>query len=239
MNTKFEKTILYSFKGEDFNVKSNGHEISAILSSYGNTDFEGDVIRKGAFDDFLSSNDSLVMLRSHRLEQVIGRWNNLRVDGNYLRADGVIAKGVQLAEETAALVDQGMITGVSVGMTFNALKGADGGRTITKAMPLEASIVTIPVNEQAMITDVKAFHEARQTKDTLELVNEDGEYDLRNIEKHLKRGGLTRTQAAELFKIMQKHVGTRDPASSDDGNTKESATIKALNAWAIARNQNN
>lgn len=97
-----------------------------------------------------------VMLDSHwggSTSSVIGKWTNLRIEGSLLKADAQFDMEDETAKKIAGKVERGFLSGVSMGLGFNrtfmeAL--ADGTFVLTKSELLEASIVSIPSNANAV-----------------------------------------------------------------------------------------
>ena len=84
--------------------------------------------------------------------EVIGRWENIKVEGNKLLADAVFDESQELGSNVAQKVERGFLRGASVGLTIdqskNGKKKVDGEYPliITKSTVLEASIADIPKN---------------------------------------------------------------------------------------------
>ena len=241
MNMKtdyYTKHVLYLFKedSKDLEIHSDGREFTAVLSSVKNEDVVGDIMLEGAFDKYLKANNSLVMLQGHDQSKIIGIWKDMRMEGDKLVAEGTIYDDVTAGKDTAALIKRGVLKGVSIGFRFSdstySFRNDDDAPELSMEFSevhlAEASIVLNPANEMAGITNVKEYNEARHKALTTSLIDADGKYDLRAIEKHLRQGGLSRTQAAELYK------GLRDAGvNKEDLNDLVDPVIK----WAQARNK--
>lgn len=94
------------------------------------------------------------MLDSHDETRVIGRWENLRVEGSKLLGDAVFDVADPEAARIAGKVDRGFIRGASMGIMINEAEStfADGNKffTITRWELLEASPVAVPSNKSAL-----------------------------------------------------------------------------------------
>lgn len=102
---------------------------------------------------------------SYSPDSVIGKWENIRVEGSQLLADAVFDEEDEMAKKIARKVDKGFLSGVSMGVSFNGefmQKQPDGTWVMTSCELFEASIVAIPSNSSA----VKLYTE------THELMNE-------------------------------------------------------------------
>ena len=89
--------------------------------------------------------------------EVIGRWENLRIEGTQLLADAVFDEEDELGKKIASKVKRGFLKGASIGIDVadtsedTQYKLSDQkGTTITKSTLLEVSIVDIPQNEKAL-----------------------------------------------------------------------------------------
>ena len=95
-----------------------------------------------------------VMLDQHHnsTSAVIGRWLDLSATETELSATPEFDEGDEQALKISGKVDRGIINACSMGISFNKkdLKLIDGQLTLTKCELLEASIVAIPSNPQAL-----------------------------------------------------------------------------------------
>lgn len=99
-----------------------------------------------------------VMLYSHDADMLpIGRWENVRVEGERLLADAVFDQEDEFAKKVESKVEQGIVKCCSIG--FRALEFSDDPvqllpgqqyMTVTKALLLECSICAIGANRNAM-----------------------------------------------------------------------------------------
>ena len=134
--------------------------IEAILSETGVVDSDGDIILAGAFDDQLELSN-LQMRLMHRRGDIIGCWNNLRIDGSLLKADGeLFGEDYDLAKMGETLIRKEMMKGVSIGFrpvawTNVSTKERPWGWDTSKLELREASIVDIPSNASAEVTEIK------------------------------------------------------------------------------------
>lgn len=126
-----------------------------LLSPYGNVDSGGDVIERGAYTQTLKTQGATrPMLWQHKPDVPIGE---LTLED---RADGLWCKGQLLmasaaAQEAYLFIKAGIVKGLSIG--FSSIRDEiKGGIRVLKEIKLyEGSIVTFPMNEQALITSVK------------------------------------------------------------------------------------
>lgn len=93
-----------------------------------------------------------VMFYNHNRELgVIGRWENIRVEGTRLLADPVFDEADEFARKIKSKVDNGFIKSASIGFfTEEPYVTKDNDRWIMNCQLNECSIVDIPSNENAM-----------------------------------------------------------------------------------------
>jgi len=96
-----------------------------------------------------------VMLAQHTnsIWFVIGRWVNIRIEGSLLLADAEFDLDDEDAKKIAGKVKRGFLKACSLGIIFlkeNMQRGADGIWDLMKSEVLEASIVAVPSNGNAL-----------------------------------------------------------------------------------------
>lgn len=111
-----------------------------------------------------------VMLYDHynSTNSVIGKWKNIRIQGNQLMAEPEFDIEDENAKTIKGKVDRGFIKGVSIGIIFDRQKmqiGADGKLFLSEAEVLEASIVAIPSNAGALRLYAPQTHELMSEED--------------------------------------------------------------------------
>ena len=117
---------------------------STTINSYG---FRTDV--KGIDLERFKKNP--VMLYNHNPLQVIGKWENIDIFGDQLIAEPVFDMEDPFAAEVERKVEQGFIKGCSMGIVIKNLTQTKGIDTATNSVLLEASIVSIPADENALV----------------------------------------------------------------------------------------
>lgn len=129
---------------------------------FGNKDSYGDVIVRGAFQNFLNSSNAtnVKLLWQHRSDQPIGVYDEIHEDENGLFVRGrLLINDVEQAREAYALLKAGALSGLSIGYTVNngGWRIGDDGLTYLSDINLwEISIVTFPANPLANVDSVKA-----------------------------------------------------------------------------------
>lgn len=122
---------------------------SETVNSYGfKTDVEG--------IDLCRFEKNPVMLYEHDREKVIGRWEDPQVietqSGHIvLTAEAVFDTEDPFASEVKRKVEQEFIRGCSMGIVVRQITTTKGIDTATKSTLIEASIVTIPADENALV----------------------------------------------------------------------------------------
>jgi HK97 family phage major capsid protein len=105
----------------------------------------------------------------------VGVWDSIAVDGEGLKVAGrLLVDDVPEAKSTRALVRAGAVTGLSVGfITKKSAPRTGGGRTISDLDLVEVSIVAVPANPGATVTNIKEA--ALAEENTAEAVQADVE----------------------------------------------------------------
>jgi HK97 family phage prohead protease len=124
------------------------------LAVYGNVDLGGDIIEPGAFTKTIKERgDQVPMLWQHDSKRPIGMLT-LIDDPDALRVKGQLLMELPDAKNAYILIKARIVKGLSIG--FDTLKDTVEGavRHLLEIRLWEGSIVTFPMNEQALITSV-------------------------------------------------------------------------------------
>ena len=105
-----------------------------------------------------------VMLYMHERKTVVGRWENIRKDGDKLLADAVFDESTELGKTVKAQVENGFLRSASIGVDIVEEKVINGVKTVTKSVLFEVSIVDIPANQNAL----KLYRKGRMARLALE-----------------------------------------------------------------------
>lgn len=163
---------------------------SETINSYGfKTDVKG--INLSRFEK------NPVMLYQHNPHMVIGRWEDIKIEGGQLSATPVFDMEDPEAAEIARKVEQGFIKGCSMGIVIKQMTRTKGIDTATESVLLEASIVSIPADENALVV-----------------------YDSED-----KQNQLSINDFNKLFYIMEKKEPTEMELQLSDKNIELQATI--------------
>lgn len=99
-----------------------------------------------------------VMLYMHDTNQLIGQWENLKVENNKLIADPDFDLEDENAKKIAGKVERGYLKGASLGIVVLEMKEIDGEYVATKSELIEASVVPVPSDAGA----IRLYDENRQ-----------------------------------------------------------------------------
>ncbi len=143
--------------------------ITGYLSTFGNTDRDGDIVEPGAFVETIDRYKSkpLPMLVNHRndTKSVAGSFTTLREDGKGLYVEGLLSNANSPDMiDLRAKVAEGHIRTMSMGGIFYY---RDDGRTIFKVELYEGSLTPIPANPMATFSTRELTEMERKTVQSL------------------------------------------------------------------------
>lgn len=188
-------------------------EISGYASLFGEVDLGNDVVELGAYQKSLSrhadAGRKIKMLWQHDPEQPIGVWDEVREDGKGLFVKGRILREVEKGREAAALIEAGVIDGLSIGYrTISAQKRSDGARSLMELDLWEVSLVTFPMLPSAKVTAKQGV-----PKELLEKFRAGDRLTEREFEAVAKGLGLSNSQAERAARVHLKGQGEPDNAA--------------------------
>lgn len=211
-------------------------QFTAYASVFGNADWYGDVVEKGAFKKTIKNhkaNDSMpALLWQHDTDEVCGKILEAKEDDYGLLITGQFNLESDCGKNTYATVKAGDVKTLSIGFNTMAWEPIDvkspfDGRRLLELELWECSIVTFPANMAAKIQDVKG---QRPT--------------IREFESILMREGFTRKDAQIIstkgFKALSAEEpepdAMRDAGQGDDNEgvlTTEQMESLELQAFGI------
>lgn len=153
-------TVLWRTKDFAFELKDLDEEagtFTGYAAVFGNVDFDGDLIEPGAFRKTIrESGGKVPILWQHDRYEPIGI-GQLAEDGKGLVAEGQLNLETQRGREARALMQQGALSGLSIG--YKAIKPVmeAGVRRLKEVAVREFSPVTFPANELARVATVKGY----------------------------------------------------------------------------------
>lgn len=143
----------------DIDSISDEGAVVGYASIFGNVDGGGDVVLPGAFKKSLSARGSkpVKMLWNHFESFPIGKWTVLEEDTKGLRVEGRFTMASPKAQEIYALTKDGVIDAMSIGYRTVAAETDEttGIRRLKELDLWEVSLVTFPMNTEAMVEGVK------------------------------------------------------------------------------------
>ena len=215
---------------KSFNLEIKAVQEDGFFSGYGavfgNVDWYNDVILHGAFQKSLQRWEEKgkmpPVLWNHNDGEPIGVYTNIYEDEKGLFVEGrLLIDDVPRAKSTHALLKAGAIDGLSIGYkTKKANQQTNGIRELIELDLGEISIVTMPANEESLITSVKSKLE-------------DGELPtLPEFEKFLRESGFSKSQATAIAGKGLRHL----LSESEDEKFQAKSISNALNILKGSQN---
>lgn len=124
----------YTFVVSDERLNTHGFVVRTSGIDY--TDFERNPVMYYNHDDMRGG--------------VIGRWENIRVDGTRLLMDAVFDESSEVGARVKKQVDDGFLRCASIGIASPSMEDINGVQTAVKCRLREISIVDIPANGNAV-----------------------------------------------------------------------------------------
>ena len=209
------KRIDRPFEIKEFHESKDVFTFVGYGSVFGEIDSYNDVVVKGAFNTSLAKhktkNRKVVMLHQHQANNPIGVYSVVKEDDTGLYVEGEINLKVQQGREDAALMEQGALTGLSIGYnTVNAKYDPESDLLFLTEVDLwEISPVTFPAGDTARVNSIKAIESADS---------------IRDVESILRDAGFSKTEAQALISKARGFV----PRSESVVISKQTAdTIKS------------
>ena len=188
--------------GAEGSLKFEGY-----ASMFGGLDSYGDTVIEGAYKKTLIDRERPVQLRWNHYGPVIGKYTEMYEDEKGLYVKGELTKGHTEAENVAALLRHGAISGLSIGYIVKDSEQAGVTRQLKEIELIEISVVESPADNSAHISSVKSA-----TK-------------LKDVEEFLRLKGLSRTEATEIVAAVKKIHGERELLKAEK-DQDEANTIK-------------
>jgi Escherichia/Staphylococcus phage prohead protease len=139
----------------------SGMQFTAYASTFGNTDHGGDIVEKGAFADSLKSRPFRPLLWQHNMSEPIGIEKTLKEDSKGLLGTWQLVDTTR-GQEAYKLLKAGAVRSMSIGYIPTKWEFEDTGdgpmdttRRLKAVDLLENSVVSLPMNEEATVQNVK------------------------------------------------------------------------------------
>lgn len=224
---KHEVKSFLSFKVEEADESKSMGRIKGFASTFNNIDLGGDRVLPGAFKRTLSQNKGEVMvLADHVFYDQIGWGVFARETDKGLEVEAEIDLENQKGREKYNLAKMASkmekaTMGLSIG--YQAVKfdfeeeGEQMIRNLKEVKLFEYSLTAMPMNPEAVITDVKS----REDKDIL----------LKQIEEHARKIGLPMSDIADW--ALAKRPARAEADSNEDVHSVAKALKDVLNTLNI------
>ncbi len=183
-------------------VKSDG-TFKGLASPFNTMDYGGDIVMPGAFTkslkEYKQKGRFVPMLWQHDRYAPIGIYPELEENDVGLDVDGACNMKVQQGMECHALMDQGALTGLSIGYTSirDEYDEKTGIRRLFEVKLYEISPVTFPMHDDARVANVKGIE------------------SLADCERYLRDEGFSRKEAL-AFIARVKAIGTPSDSANDE-----------------------
>ena len=111
----------------------------------------GEIIKTNGIDTTRFEKNP-VMFYQHEQTEIVGRWENIRKKDGALFADAVFDDTSETGKRVKTKVEKGFLRAASIGINILEEQENEKGQTIiTKCELIEASIVDLPSNKNAVI----------------------------------------------------------------------------------------
>jgi HK97 family phage prohead protease len=175
-------------------------KFSGYASVFDGLDSYGDTIQAGAYKSTLENRDRPVQLRWNHYGPVIGKFTEIYEDEKGLFVSGELTKGHSVAEDTAALLRHGAISGLSIGYIVKDSEQQGVVRLLKDIELFEISVVETPADNNAHITTVKSAT------------------TLKDVESILRQKGFSQKEATEIVVAVKKIHGEREEEKAKENN---------------------
>jgi hypothetical protein len=213
-------------------------------STFGNIDYGGDAVMKGAFaeslDRWKTEGEMPQMFWMHQPHQIPGKWLDMYEDSKGLKVKGELLP-TTIGNDVQILMKAKAVRAMSIGFSIdsaNDIEYRDGVRMLKRINLWEVSPVSMPMNPKARINAVKSMLHAKG----MSIVD-----FKRNLEGWFREQGLSKTQAVAYASralapddISEIDFGAMprksdDATNSDSGVTPEAQRRDAAEAEEKAR----
>lgn len=204
-----------------FDVKQ-APDSEGVFSGYGavfgNVDLGRDIILPGAFADSLNAwrakGKMPRMLWQHSTRTPIGVWTDMQEDNFGLFVRGRLTKGVQVADEALLLMKDGALDGLSIGFDTvdDEYDQNMNVRKVSKVNLWEVSLVSLGMNPEATVTNVKSADEI---------------HTIREFEKFLRDVGYSHAAAKSIAARGFKSLEPRDEDDAMNDLLEEIRQVKS------------
>jgi HK97 family phage prohead protease len=160
-----EQVSLIAPRALDYAVRFAADETAGTFSGHAAVFNErnsfNEIVKPGAFArtlaDYHARSLRPPMLWSHRPDEVIGVWTDIREDATGLAVTGQLITETARGKEAHALLKAGALNGLSIGFRAKqSTRGANGVRILSEIDLVEISLVAVPAAGSARIKHVRS-----------------------------------------------------------------------------------
>ena len=221
----------------EFKAAGDEWMVEGYVSHFNNLDYGGDIVRPGAFKKTLISGPKVRFLRDHDPKLLLGAPTKLFEDSTGLFGKFKISK-TRLGEETHELVTDGVLDSFSFSYSADEYKidEKENTRDLLAVTLYEASLCSMPMNEEAVVTGFKGLLGFTANMTLTEQAQAYAEgmakltNDLRDMVKTIDRP-LSETKRQELTKLLELCSGL-DAVRSDLQSVLSAAPIQRVTVSA-------
>lgn len=151
----------------DFDIRFSADETGSFTGHaaiFDERNSFNEIVKRGAFTRTLAEhrtrNIRPPMLWSHRTDEIIGVWTDIREDATGLAVTGKLVTETAKGREAHALLKAGALNGLSIGFRARTSeRGSNGLRILTDIDLVEISLVALPSAGNARIKQVRSAGE--------------------------------------------------------------------------------
>lgn len=189
-------------------------EFSGYASKYNGVDSYGDTIMPGAYKKTLESRERPVLLRWNHWGPVIGKFTEIFEDEQGLFVRGELTKGHSVANDAAALLRHGAISGLSIG--YYVVDADDNmphaGRKLKEIDLIEISIVEEPADLQAQVDSIKSAKSLKEVESKLcrefGFSQSQSTAIVSSVKKAIQHGDRVKQEEADIIEMLNSiHKG--------------------------------
>lgn len=201
--------LLVPFEMKELTEDDNFYYFKGYASTFGNVDLGNDVVIEGAFAETItkfSPDNPLPALWQHNHHEPVGVFDVLREDKKGLYIEGRMPKDdTFVSERVAPQMRIKSVKAMSIGYMLPDWKYEDDVRKLLKIDLIEISLVTSPMNPDAVITDFKSLS-----------FDDIKEVDIRELERQFKEGVKLSNKATKTIISALKNLRDEGDSNRDD-----------------------
>lgn len=189
-----------------FANSGEAHTFKGYASVFNGLDAYGDMIAPGAYTKTLENRSRPIRMRWNHFGPVIGKWTVLEQDEKGLYVEGELTPQHSVAEDVAASLKHGAVSGLSIGFRIVEEEMRGDARLLKEIDLIEISVVEEPADEMALVSGFKSEINEMTT--------------FKEVEKLLRDvGGFSKADAIALVgRVKSMSLGDQgdNPKASDE-----------------------